>query len=132
MKNLYVCEKCGKTFTDWDEAYKCENSHVDVESLYTFNLDVQDVPMPTQFWNEGEESPSIVILRRPKVDQNGNYIKHKMPNGREAIDYIPVIYKRALMTELPNGLKKSDYYEAMLRRMDLDNPAVETSDEEDN
>ena len=28
MKELYICEKCGKTFTDCCAAYDCENSHL--------------------------------------------------------------------------------------------------------
>ena len=130
MKNLYVCEKCGKVHDDWDSAYKCENSHVEVETMYTFNLDSQDKDMPTQFWKDGEESPSTIILRRPRIDQNGNYVKRKLPNGVEMIEYIPVIYTRSTKTELPNGLKKCDYYEAMLRKMDLDNPAISTEGDE--
>lgn len=133
MKNLYMCEKCGKTFSDWDEAYKCENSHIDVESLYTFNLDTQDKHMPTQFWEDGEVAPSIIIMQRIRTDSDGNYIRRKLPDGTEAYDRIPVIYKRSVLTELPNGLKKRDYYDAMLRRQDIDHPAIETIEEkEDN
>lgn len=131
MKNLYVCEKCGKTFNNWDEAYKCENSHIDVESLYTFNLDVQDKLMPTQFWNEGGVAPDIIIMQHIRTDSEGNYIKRKLPDGTEAYDRIPVIYKRSVAVELPNGLKKRDYYDAMLRRQDIDHPAPATATEEE-
>lgn len=131
MKNLYVCEKCGKTFSDYDEAYKCENSHIDVESLYTFNLDVQDKPMPTQFWNDGEVAPSIIIMQRIRTDSDGNYIRRKLPDGTEAYDRIPVIYKRSKPIELPNGLRLDNYAAAMLRRQDIDHPASETSEEEE-
>ena len=30
MKTCYVCEKCGKSYEEWDDAYKCENSHASV------------------------------------------------------------------------------------------------------
>lgn len=131
MKNLYVCEKCGKVHQDWDAAYACESSHVEVESLYSFNLDIDTTPMPTQFWTEGEQSPSMVILRRPRIDQNGQYIMRKMPNGKEVLEYIPVIYKRATLADLPNGLKKADYYDAMLRKLEKDNPALSETEEEE-
>lgn len=35
MKNLYVCEKCGSHYEDYDQAYQCENSHfmLDFDSM---------------------------------------------------------------------------------------------------
>lgn len=33
MKNLYQCEKCGKTFDDVTEAYNCEERHFAVVAL---------------------------------------------------------------------------------------------------
>ena len=30
MKNVYICEKCGASYSDYDECYACESGHVDI------------------------------------------------------------------------------------------------------
>lgn len=39
MKQLYVCEKCGAQFENWDEANTCENSHLTPYDGYMRELD---------------------------------------------------------------------------------------------
>jgi hypothetical protein len=62
MKELYVCEKCGRYHKSWDAAYACEESHYDnfevVSNDYTYN--------------EGSKVPSSVILKA-KCYINGEY-----------------------------------------------------------
>lgn len=129
MKNLYVCEKCGKMFDNWDDAYKCEYAHQDVDGLYSFNLLIENgQPMPTQFWEEGAVAPSLIIMQHVKVDQNGDIIKKEMPNGRKVAEYIPVVYKRVHDKTLPNGLKLADYKAAMDAKKLQDNQPEEDAE----
>lgn len=55
MKSLYVCEKCGKSYEDYDQAYACENSHVDVNPS-------QEIPDMNPEWKPGEIMPGKVTL----------------------------------------------------------------------
>ena len=132
MKNLYVCEKCGNTFTYWDEAFRCENSHQEVESLYPFNLDTESLghAMPLQFWEDGAAVPSVIIMRYAATDQNGDYIHKKMPDGTMDYDWRPVVYKRSVAKELPNGHKLSEYYDAMNRQQLIQHHAADDTNEE--
>ena len=52
MKNLYVCEYCGKTYTDYDEAWQCERNHVSVEMLNSWDLPSMS-DMQTSFYTNG-------------------------------------------------------------------------------
>lgn len=130
MKNLYVCEKCGKMFDNWDDAYNCEFSHQDVDTLWGFNLLPADgQPMPTQFWEDGEVAPSIVVMRHAVLDQDGKTVYKRMPNGRDVAEFVPVMYRRVKAASLPNGLKLADYKEAMDARQLNDNQLEEDSAE---
>ena len=57
MKNLYVCEKCGKQFEDYGEANDCENSHVvfnEIAGEYRNDY--------LQKWDEGQRFPNNIIV----------------------------------------------------------------------
>jgi len=44
MKYLYVCEKCGKTFSSYEEAANCENSHPYFSGVYKSEYDNSILP----------------------------------------------------------------------------------------
>ena len=71
MKNLYVCEKCGKTFDNWDDAYHCENSHNDVDTLYRWDF-AQDDSFQLTEYNESDSVPSSVYLKSRVLNAEGN------------------------------------------------------------
>ena len=56
MKSLYVCEKCGRQFTDYDEAYACENSHISISN----NLESQFM---NPSWKPGDIMPREITLQ---------------------------------------------------------------------
>ena len=69
MKTMYQCEKCGKLFSDYDEAWKHDNSHWTVErgyNKYTATLD------SLTEYEEGIEEPVIVhlVFERWNTDKN--------------------------------------------------------------
>lgn len=119
MKNLYVCEKCGKTFDNWDDAYHCENSHNDVDTLYSFQMSSPDY-MQTQFWTDGQTFPQYIVMRGVAYDENGNCKRNLMPNGNEAAEYNAILYKRVDTKYPPVDIKK--YEAAMLQKQIDDNP----------
>lgn len=56
MKQIYVCEKCGKQFDTWQRANACEEAHVLV-----FEADPEW--NETYEYDEGVEFPNEVIVR---------------------------------------------------------------------
>ena len=60
MKSLYVCEKCGKSYEDYDQAYECENSHAGVNSS-------QEIPDMNPEWKPGEIMPGKVTLESESI-----------------------------------------------------------------
>lgn len=130
MKNLYVCEKCGKMHTDYDSAWKCEMSHVTLDQMLSWDLP-NGSDMQTSFYTNGEQLPEYVVMKANVIGKDGDYATTTMPNGHEALKYRAVVYKRVDKVKLPNGLTPADYTDAMLRRQIADNPKEdETEDTE--
>ena len=121
MKSLYVCEFCGKTYTDYDEAWKCERSHVSVDALNSWDLPKKS-DMKTCFYTNGEPLPEYIVFKANLLDADGNWERVLMPSGDEILKYSAVVYKRVENVKLPNGLTPADYTAAMLRRQIADNP----------
>ena len=129
MKNLYICEYCGKSFTDYDEAWKCERNHVSVEPLNSWDLPSMS-DMQTSFYTNGEQLPEYVVFKANLRDSEGNWEMTDMPNGQRAFTYRAVVYKRVDKVKLPNGMTPDDYTDAMLRRQIADNPKEDENEEE--
>ena len=69
MKEMYQCEKCGKIHDSYDDAYKCENSHISIADADEFN---------SQVWNFGDIMPRDVVLQSANVwDENAQEYRHK-------------------------------------------------------
>ena len=130
MKNLYVCEYCGKTYTDYDEAWNCERNHVSVEMLGSWDLP-KDADMRTSFYTNGEQLPEYVVFKANMRAADGNWEMTDMPNGEQTFAYRAVVYKRVDKVKLPNGLCPTDYTIAMRERQLADNKAVEETEEEE-
>ena len=130
MKNLYVCEYCGKTYTDYDEAWNCERNHVSVEPLNSWDLPSMS-DMQTSFYTNGEQLPEYVVFKANLRDADGNWEMTDMPNGQRAFTYRAVVYKRVDKVKLPNGMTPDDYTDAMLRRQIADNPKEDETEEDE-
>ena len=129
MKNLYVCEKCGKVFSEYDEAWACERSHATVDQLYSWDFPSETV-MPTEFYAEGESVPEYIVMKSAELDNDGFIHKDTMPNGNNVCKYTAIVYKRVDKVKLPNGMTPDDYTTALRERQLADNKAVETEEEE--
>lgn len=127
MKNLYVCEKCGKMFSEYDDAWACERSHATVDQIYSWDLP-QNADLPTEFYAEGESIPEYVVLKSTELDNDGFDRMDTMPNGTNVTRYHAVVYKRVDKVKLPNGHCPTDYTIAMRERQIADN--TPTPDEE--
>ena len=130
MKNLYVCEKCGKVFSEYDEAWACERSHETVDQIYSWELP-QNTDLQTEFYAEGESVPEYVVLKAVELDNDGYPLSDTMPNGSNVNCYHAVVYKRVDKVKLPNGMTTDDYTAAMLRRQISDNPKEDETEEDE-
>ena len=130
MKNLYVCEYCGKTYTDYDEAWQCERNHVSVEMLNYWDLPRMS-DMQTSFYTNGEQLSEYVVFKANMRDAEGNWEMMDLPNGEQDFRYRAVVYKRVDKVKLPNGLTPDGYTAAMLRKQIADNPKEDETEEDE-
>lgn len=127
MKNLYVCEKCGKVYSEYDDAWACERSHATVDQIYSWDLP-QNADLPTEFYAEGESAPEYVVLKAAEMDSDGFFKQATMPNGNNVTCYHAVVYKRVDKVKLPNGHCPSDYTAALRERQLSDNSVTEDTE----
>lgn len=82
MKTLYTCEKCGKSYEDFDEAFACENGHVGLDELTFYNFEAEVKPLlaykagskfperlyfPVEIWNrDGENGKTVAVYKLEK------------------------------------------------------------------
>ena len=130
MKELYLCEKCGKMHTDYNAAWECERSHITTEQIFSWDLP-SGSDMQVNFYQEGESLPEYMVMKANVYNENGDFATTTMPNGCEATKYRAVVYKRVDKVKLPNGLTPDDYTDAMLRRQIADNPKEDENEEEE-
>ena len=130
MKELYLCEKCGKMHTDYNSAWECERSHVTLEQVYSWDLP-NGSDMQVDFYQEGESLPEYIVMKSNVYNKDGDYKTTTMPNGHEALRYRAVVYKRVDKVKLPNGMTPDDYTDAMLRRQIADNPPEDENEEDE-
>lgn len=130
MKSLYVCEKCGKVFSEYDEAWACERSHETVDQIYSWELP-QNTDLQTEFYAEGESVPEYVVLKAVELDNDGYPLSDTMPNGSNVNCYHAVVYKRVDKVKLPNGHCPYDYTIALRERQLADNPKEDETEEDE-
>ena len=130
MKELYLCEKCGKMHTSYDDAWKCERSHITPEQVFSWELP-NGSDMQVNFYQEDEATPEYMVMKANVYDENGDFVTTPMPNGHEVLRYRAVVYKRVDKVKLPNGMSPDDYTDAMLRRQIADNPKEDENEEEE-
>lgn len=77
MKQLYVCEKCGAQYDDWDEAYKCENSHVNLDIINCGHLadEDRDLMCRTCDYDPGNPIPSSIMVCYYDMDRETGRIR---------------------------------------------------------
>ena len=130
MKSLYVCEKCGKMFEEYDQAWACERSHITLDQVFSWDLP-NGSDMQVDFYQDGESLPEYIVMKANIHNEYGDFATTTMPNGHEALRYRAVVYKRVDKVKLPNGMTPDDYTDAMLRRQIADNPKEDENEEEE-
>ena len=130
MKSLYVCEKCGKMFEEYDQAWACERSHITLDQVFSWDLP-NGSDMQVDFYQDGESLPEYIVMKANVHNEYGDFATTTMPNGHEALRYRAVVYKRVDKVKLPNGMTPDDYTAAMLRRQIADNPKEDENEEEE-
>ena len=130
MKSLYVCEKCGKMFEEYDQAWACERSHITLDQVFSWDLP-NGSDMQVDFYQNGESLPEYIVMKANVHNEYGDFATTTMPNGHEALRYRAVVYKRVDKVKLPNGMTPDDYTDAMLRRQITDNPKEDENEEDE-
>lgn len=130
MKELYLCEKCGKMHTSYDAAWKCEQSHIALDQVFSWDLP-NGSDMQVDFYQDGEPLPEYMVMKANVYNEYGDFATTTMPNGHEALRYRAVVYKRVDKVKLPNGMTPDDYTDAMLRKQIADNPPEDENEEEE-
>lgn len=67
MKYLYQCGKCGKTYEDMDDAWKCESSHAYINTWCRFDNELSKF---TQ-WKTGDVMPRTLAFQSQQVFDEG-------------------------------------------------------------
>ena len=121
MKELYLCEKCGKMHTSYNDAWECERSHITLDQVFSWELpngsDIQ-----CNLYQEGESLPEYMVMKANVYNENGDFATTTMPNGCEAMRYRAAVSPRVDKAKLPNRMTPDDYTDAILRRPLADNP----------
>ena len=87
MKHVYICEKCGKEYDNWDEAYTCEENHI---SSFGSGLELE-IAKHLQY-KPGCRAPSYMILTERKDRWNTE-------TNEQETSFI--LWKYKLVAELP-------------------------------
>ena len=130
MKSLYVCEKCGKMFEEYDQAWACERSHITLDQVFSWDLP-NGSDMQVDFYQDGESLPEYIVMKANVHNEYGDFATTTMPNGHEALRYRAIVYKRVDKVKLPNGMTPDDYTAAILQRQIADNPKEDETKEEE-
>ena len=64
MKTQYICEKCGQTFENYEDAYKCENNH----HMLDFSSMEQELRDYVEF-GVNKEIPSKMIVPSEEISE---------------------------------------------------------------
>lgn len=78
MKQIYVCEKCGAQFDNWDDAARCEESHRSVEVIDWCHLGKEtasNLLAEAYQYKRGQALPSVITVRYPVFDEESRYNK---------------------------------------------------------
>ena len=120
MKTVYICEKCGKEHADYSDAWNCECSHADPETMYGWNFARND-HFPLATYKPDESAPHIVYMRIPVLTDSGCIAQddHGCPR------YIVYPFKRLAHDAVCAAMEAS-----MVARYYEDNPITETEDAE--
>ena len=130
MKELYLCEKCGKMHTSYNDAWECARSHITLDQVFNWELP-DGADMQVYFYQDGESLPEYIVMKANIHNEYGDFATKTMPNGHEALRYRAVVYKRVDKVKLPNGMTPDDYTAAILQRQIADNPKEDENEEEE-
>lgn len=78
MTTLYKCEKCGRTFEDWNECYMHERAHLEPETIYSFELP-EELRHHVAEYAGNFRQPVYIYLKSAEYDEDGkrSYIVHR-------------------------------------------------------
>lgn len=80
MKTLYVCDKCGAKFEDYDQCHACEDNHIGIGS------DFDPESKESQTWKSGD------VLPRTFTASSAQIWKYN-EDGTSSTEYVFGVYK---------------------------------------
>lgn len=108
MKQIYVCEKCGAQYDDWNAAVRCEDSHRSVQVIERCDLDEAEADallVEATKYRQGCALPDVIPVKFHVHTDNGGYATDE--NGQ-------YIYESALYALV----KTSNAQREMLEKLD--------------
>ena len=82
MKQVYICEKCGAQYEDYDAAYKCERMHIVPAEPRLYDWHETDDKL---VWKAGERCPTELYF--PVKDDDWNEESGQYEEVREIAVY---------------------------------------------
>ena len=82
MKQMYVCEKCGKMSDNYDEIVKCESMHYALNrGWYGVEGLAETLEKMTEY-KEGQEEPNVIHVMFERSYWNGDEWKEEKRCGK--------------------------------------------------
>ena len=104
MKNLYQCEKCGKTWNEYDEAWACEQSHLTLH-YSTIESELSEFIE----YSEGKKVPDGFVMRT-EVQSKYNHDTGEYEESTPL--YVHYVFKNYLAKETAAALETKRLAEA--------------------
>lgn len=72
MKTMYVCEKCGTQYENFEDCNDCEGSHVNA-GYQGYNHDYKVGAQKLSVWKKGDTMPREAIFSSDEFWKDGEY-----------------------------------------------------------
>ena len=82
MKQMYVCEKCGKMSSDYEEIAKCESMHYSLVRGWCGDDKLEESLENGTHYKEGEEEPDVIHVLFQRSYWNGDEWKEEKRCGK--------------------------------------------------
>lgn len=82
MKNLYVCEKCGKTSENYEDIERCEQMHYVFSNARDYETVIDEKLDAMAEYKEEQEEPSVIHVWFRRSYWNGETWKEEKRCGK--------------------------------------------------
>ena len=82
MKQMYVCEKCGKMSENYEEIVKCENMHYTLHRCWCDVQGLNETLDNLTEYKEGQEEPNVIHVMFERSYWDGEEWKNEKRCGK--------------------------------------------------